>query len=362
MKRVLIILILLGIVCSSPARAEVNFQEQIKKLASNNAEMYIGPFATAFGTAMNSGLYHTAKPHKLFGFDISIKTALVQVSEEDLVFDFMLGGISIDAASVLNLSGDSLWIDLNDIYSNRETPTVFGADEIGTLEPDVNGPQLALTNALLNAGKSQAEINDFMLTQAWDTMLDFVSAYAQPIPTVQGIGIDMLPLVMPQVSVGLPFKTEVLLRYLPTIDAGVVGEVNFLTIGVKHSLSQYIPLPMFPLDISGQYVIQKLEIGDILESTHTAMNIEVSKKLGIGISITPYVGAGIESSDLSVDYTVDNPGTIMDGENVSFELEGKNDFRMTGGIRLGLAFLTINADYSTGEYNTASLGIGLTLR
>jgi len=41
----------------------VDFQEQLQQMADENAKGYIGPFSTAFGTAMNSGLYHTAKVH-----------------------------------------------------------------------------------------------------------------------------------------------------------------------------------------------------------------------------------------------------------------------------------------------------------
>ena len=39
-----------------PTAGAVDFEEQLKKLVGENAKGYIGPFATAFGTAMSSGL------------------------------------------------------------------------------------------------------------------------------------------------------------------------------------------------------------------------------------------------------------------------------------------------------------------
>ncbi len=119
---------------------------------------------------------------------------------------------------------------------------------------------------------------------------------------------------------------------------------------------------MFPVDITGQYVWEQLKVGDIITSTHWAANLHASKQFGMGLSITPYIGVGIESSNIEVDYTVDSPGSTFDGENIKFDMDGKNDMRFTGGVRFGLPLLSINADYSLGEYNAIAAGLAVTLR
>jgi hypothetical protein len=185
------------------------------------------------------------------------------------------------------------------------------------------------------------------------------------LPKLRGIDFAALPFVMPQVSVGLIRGTEVMLRFMPSVDLGDMGEINFLGIGIKHSISQYIPL--CPVAISGQFVWQKLSIGDLLESKHTAFNIHASKTFGLGLTLTPYVGLGFESSTLDVSYTTEEPigfppNTIPAGTEISFSLDGENSFRALVGLRFALPLITLNVDYDIGEYSAISAGLGITLR
>ena len=370
MKRLFIILLALTLTVALSGRsvaADVDFEEQLKKLAEENGKGYIGPFSTAFGTNMNSGLYHSAKPHAFLpipGFDISIKFTVSQVSEEDLTYSFILPD-AIPLPTEQFLLGypelDTLWINPNTIYTNTETPTAFGESEWEGFEP--TGAEQALLDALSNAGLNSMEIEILRQTGMIDSLVGRVPNFPSP----PGIGVDILPLIMPQVSVGLPLKSEVLLRYMPEFNAPDFGKISFTGVGLKHNLSQWIPVPMFPVDISAQFVWQQIKIGELIESTHTAFNLQASKKLGLPfLSITPYVGVGFESSSIDVSYEVENPEGLpylpKDGTPIEFSLKGKNKSRLTGGLRLGLTFLTINADYSSGEYDTYSAGIGLTLR
>ncbi len=363
--KLIFVFALLVTMFGTSSAADVDFQEQLQKLAKTNAKDYIGPFSTAFGSGMNSGLYHTAKPHSFLGFDISVKMAYVSVPDEDQVFDFDAGYLPLTGLTDLGLSIDSLSIDMSIMYPERESQTVFGENQAGSIPAAPSNADSALTQALLDT-MDQTFI-DGIDQAVWDAMKTTLGANLHDIPTPRGIGISGLPIIIPQVSLGLLFQTEVTLRYLPSIDAGKVGNIDFLGIGVKHNIDQYIPIPLFPLDISAQFFWQKLNIGDLLESNHIAYNLQVSKKIGIGISITPFLGIGLESSTLDVEYKVDapnvtDPAHIFHGQTLAFDLEGKNTTRITGGFTLALGLMTINADYSIGEYNTASVGLGLTLR
>jgi len=360
MKRFLSFLLALGLVTAMVGQAgAVDFQEELRKLAQENAIGYTTPLATAFGTCMNSGLYHTAKPHKLLGFDISVKPSAALVPDEDKFFNFIVPtAIGVPMDYFQPGSSDTVWLDGNDIWPDRETSTIFGPDSARNIA--ATGADAELEAGLRAKGFSDAQIAIARAQPQWNQAINNIPA----ITTVPGLNLDGLPLVLPQVSVGLIFGTEVMVRYLPEIDAGDIGKVKFWGVGVKHSISQWIPLPLFGIDITGQYVMQQLKVGEILESNHTAMNVQVSRRFGfILLSVTPYAGFGLESSDLKVDYVIENSGNPqLDGSHVAFDLDGDNTSRLTVGGRIQLAFLTVNADYSMGAYDSYSAGVGITLR
>ncbi len=342
------------------AAADPTFTEELQKLASENAKGYLGPFVTVFGTSMNSGLYHTAKPHAILGFDISVKITGVAVSDDDKWFDFLLPNtvpVTVPGRGTMNL-------DANLLYPNRKTPTMFGEN----ISTSYTATEDGLANALLAAGVSVSDVDLLRTSGQLTTMVSQIPVINCP---VRGTGLPGAGLVMPQVSLGLPFKTEILGRYFPDTDIDKVGKLTFWGAGVKHSISQWIPVPLMGIDISGQFVMQQLKIagGDVstaeLESNHTALNLQVSRRFSLFIlNITPYVGAGIESSDLSVSYTVTGSGDQhLDGTQISLDMDGKNKGRLTAGLRLGLmGIFTINADYSISKYSAYSVGVGLTLR
>lgn len=355
MKRIMIFfLVALFIVATIPQVKAAGFEDQLKELVGKNAEGYIGPFATAFGTAMNSGLYHTGKVHSILGFDVGIKMSVVTVSDDDKEFEFYFGDLSVDLPAGM-VPGDNITLDLNDVYPDKTAPTVFGSKDEVTLAP--TGAENALGSALLEAGMTQQALDLFKGTPDWNALLE-----SMPPILVAGTGFSSVPLVLPQASVGLPFGTEVMLRYAPTIETDDYGDINFMGFGINHSLSQYIPIPLFPVSITAQYVSQKLEIGELLESNHSSFGVRASMTVGLGFTLTPYVGLGFESSDLKVNYTFKDPAGNLPDSEVSLDLEGNNSTRMTAGVRLGLPLITINADYSMGEYSAIAVGLGLTLR
>lgn len=360
MKRSALLLVVLLMLLTTAVPVEsASFTEHLKKLAHENARGYINPFVTAFGTGMNSGLYHTAKIHGWLGFDLGVRFTMTSIPDDAMTYDFYVGETLSLAAPNLGLPDDELILNPQNIYPDRATPTMFGKNEGRTLIP--LGAEDEIIRALQEAGFTPAQIDDLQNSGELNNLV----ANIPSIMTVPGVNLDVLPLMMPQVSVGLPMKTEVMLRYFPEVEVSEeIGKFKFMGLGVKHSISQYIPLAGFLIDITGQFAWQKLEIGDILEATNMAFNLHASRKLGIGISLTPYVGIGYEISNLKINYTIDtgDPSNPFHGERVSFDLDGDNGVRLTGGVRLGLALITINADYSLGEYNAASLGIGLTLR
>jgi len=306
-------------------------QGDLKALAEANAKMYMQPFITSFGMNMNSGLSHSAKAHSILGFDISVKAMFDVIPDEDKVFNFDISAVDWEYMGV-TVPGTVL-------FTETELPTIFGG--MGTITPDRDNVADHLNQELgtsLSGSDLPSEIDNLAITLA-------------------GVDLSTIPMFRPQISVGLPLKSELLVSYLP-IPLGDLGDGTFQAYGLKHSLDQYIPMPTPFLNLSAQFVYQKFDL-EVITSTHTNFNLQVSADVPM---ITAYALFGMDNSNLEASYTVDNPDSPLDGQEIGFELEGANGFRSTFGLTLKMMVFYLNVDYTLGEHNVLSIGSGLTLR
>jgi hypothetical protein len=173
-----------------------------------------------------------------------------------------------------------------------------------------------------------------------------------------GLDIPTTPLIVPQVSIGLPFGFEVTGRFFPTTKIGDVGKVNLLGFGLRHDIDQYIPL--LPVDVAVHFFTQKLSYEDasgtkLLEASGTAYGVEVSKHL---LLLTVYAGFQLESSSVKVG-PFTNP---YDSTPAEFTVDGNTSSRLLVGARLSLVFLNIHADYNLGTTKAFALGVGISFR
>ena len=311
-----------------------SFEEKIAQMIGENAEMYVQPLVTAFGSDINSGLYHTAKTHSLGGFDFGLRAMIAFVPGEDETFTPTLGDpfdITVD--------GYTVTLDPEELYGLlEESPTIVGDEERpGEIEADDD----YILQELQDAGYPGQEL---------PPGFEIPNLYLPG-----GVGITTIPLLVPQVSVGLLYGTEVMLRYVPPLTLSEdIGDISMFGLGVSHSVSQWIPVPMFPVDIAAQFMYQRLKIGDILTATNTNFNIHVSKSLPM---IGVYGGLGYDSSTVDMEYVVDSPGHPLDGEEYTFSVDGKNGFRTTVGANFSMLFLNLNVDYTLAKHSVATAGL-----
>jgi hypothetical protein len=263
-------------------------------LDENEVKKFGKPLVTALGIGMNTGAFHTAKISKLFGFSIGVQTMMIFIPDDQKTFTPSLPSGYVSANGV------------------EETATIFG-DKGGVY----SGPNGMITYP-------------------------------------NGITETSLPLVFPQATVSL-LGTELLLRYVPLKIED--KSITLFGVGVKHSISQYIPL--VPLDFAVQILYNKFDVEDLISSSHLAFSAQASKTFGL---FTAYGGLQYESSKLTFDYTIKgdpssgNP-LLQKDRKISAEVEGDNSVRLTVGGAVYLAFLVINVDYSLGSQSVASAGL-----
>ncbi|MGE5456834.1 MAG: DUF6588 family protein [Methanococcaceae archaeon] len=171
----------------------------------------------------------------------------------------------------------------------------------------------------------------------------------------EGINEKNIPLVYPQLTASL-LGTEVLLRYLPEITVGD-RKLSVLGLGLKHSISQYIPL--LPVDIAAQILYNSFKVSDLIDVSNIAFNAEVSKTFGL---FTAYGGLQYESTKFELNYTLKgDPASgdpeLRNGKKITANIDGKNQMRMTLGGALNLAFITLNADLGLGSQTVVTTGL-----
>ena len=285
----------IGLWCFSMAGSAAhaqNLEDFLSKYTGENGKGYMQPLADAFGANLNSGFFHSARIPR-FGLHVNISfvgmTALIGDKQK-----------TFEART-------------EDPFSppvTTEAPTVFGSIE----EKQVEG--------------------------TGGTVFVFPG----------GLDVKWLPLVVPQVTIGSILGTDLTVRYFGMKINDDLGEVKLLGYGLRHSISQYIPL--LPVDLAVGIFRQTFEVGGVVEASSMNYGLEGSVAFGI---LTLYGGLSYESANLNISYEYGSGSTA---ENISFDLKAANSVRMIVGCSIRLAVLQLYADYNLADQSVFSAGLG----
>ena len=175
------------------------------------------------------------------------------------------------------------------------------------------------------------------------------------ITNADGINQSGTPFAIPQIT-GSFMGTELLIRYLPKISVGN-EDLNFFGIGVRHNISQYIPL--IPVDLAVQFLYNKLTVSNLIDANSIALNGEVSKTFGM---LTAYGGLQYESTKFDLSYTLEGDPTSADPSlrqtrDIKASINGKNNFRVIFGASVKLALVVLNVDYNLSSQSILTGGL-----
>ncbi len=335
---------------------------------------YLKPYANMFGANLNAGWYNTGRVHKLGGFDITITVNASWAPPSDLLFKPGNLGLSSDAS----------------ITNGTESPTAAGKQMS-------NRPLLTYSKNAPAPLTGKIQLASFTLPN--------------------GSGINAFPAPMAQLGIGLVKGTDVTLRYFPSINLGGEGNVGLWGVGLKHSISQWIPavsrLPI--LDITAQGGYTKLTLGSSLHygpakinvpgqtnnqpidyvndpnkwtgqklefiATAWTANIIISETIPI-ISFYQAIGycasnvnlglvgnfpfPSVETNSASPNFgkivvnNVVGQGIVKDPINV--DMQNNKNVRLNAGFRLKLGVLTIHGDFTKANYSVGTVGLGISFR
>ena len=220
-------ILLVGLMASFSIRPARSQNDVVLSLAAGREDAeklmnaYLGPFGQAFSLGLAQNWNQTAKPLKFLRVNVQAGLSLVAIPGEDQYFN------------PENLGMSSLR-PLDSRATTLAGPT------------NVNAGYVVQVSDPLNPGS----------TLVVDTLNGLTP----------GLGLGRVPAPYVQLNLGLPKGTELTIRLLPRSDlSGLAGDISalpeqlrdnghltFWGIGIKHSLSQYLPrlLKVVPVDLS----------------------------------------------------------------------------------------------------------------
>lgn len=303
--------------------------------ANTLLQNYLEPAFIGFGYGINSGWYNTAKPHKLFGIDITPTITLAKVPSKGEFFTF-------NAADYNN-------IRLHPDSPTDQAPTLFG--------PNLPADDVPLYLYTSNPGTPNE--NEIAISSPTGLGLD------------EAISRNAVPTGMVQIGIGLMKNTDLKIRFVPKIESENEYSFKMFGIGIMHDLKQWVPgFKQLPVDVSGFVGWNKMEAVLFLDSNNPdqlatfktngfTLQGLVSKQLSI---LTIFAGAGIAntSTNFSMEGTYDTEtGTFVDPIDFKYNSTGP---RINAGFRLKLLILTLHMDYAIQKYSTITAGVGLSIR
>lgn len=321
--------------------------------ATKLANAYLQPLFKGFGHGINSGWNNTAKTKSLLGFDLRVSTSAVFIPAADQAFDITQIGLS-----------------------NNVRP----ADASRTISPTIGG-----------SGSAAPQVSIY----------DDNNQKLETLRLPSGV-LSVIPAPQVQLTAGLIYHTEVMLRYMPSINFGNnIGAVSSFGFGLKHNILQdfagktldkIIPVDLaisagftqlkYKLNVSVQ-PDQNAQPKDNQQNTNfsnqriegkfNGFNAELilSKKI---LFFTPFASVGYLTSNTNVGLLGNFP--ITTGINnivqqqptytsftnpISIKERSVNSAKATLGFQLNLAFFRFYAAYTASQYQSVNAGIGFGL-
>lgn len=316
-------------------------------------QAYLDPFAMALGDGLNNGWFYTAKTHDRFGFDFSMSISAIKVPQSAKTFD--IGQISLSHVKLDN-------------PSQSVAPTVAGSE--------TSGPRLNIPNP----------------SNPSETILSFNSP--------EGMGMDVIPVPVAQLGIGLLPHTDILVRYVPKLrfeqeenseEDVKVGMVGF---GAKHQFKDWIPgLKQLPFDASVFAAYSNItaktgidfgpsdydynvHVDDYEQDENQQLDIRINTlKIGLVLSkkigfLTLFGGIGNSSSDSKVDLlgrypvitgVVDGKAVIEDEiDPIKLRFKSSN-LSLDAGFSTQFSFFNFFASVNKAEYMSFNAGLSLSV-
>lgn len=348
------LLLLAGSAAYQPAMAQLDEIGSFMTAGAADGELlareYIRPFGESFGSVMNTGWVNRGDTHGTLGFNLQVRVGAAQVPDAGRNFD--LDELDFSNLRMVNEEASSI------------TPTVSG--------PRDNGPLMEVYEEFQG---QEVVVENFNMPE--------------------GTGVPLVPAPMISAGVGVPFDSNIMLRYVPTQEFADLGAMDMYGFGVKHGLNQWLPggavMPVslslmaaynhfgvtaYP-DVTPREGVHNPDPQDydeqqvLLNAESFTINALAGRNLPF---LNFYAGLGYEVSSTRIAVEGPYPITTADAnapgdlvidhihDPVDLDYDGINNFRAMAGVRANILILDFFADVTLAQYPVYNAGIGISFR
>jgi hypothetical protein len=341
-----------------------SLEETLETLSADAAAAYVAPISSAFGANLNSGWFRTAPSADRIGFNLDLGMVLM-----GSFFPKDANHFAVEGRFRLSESEAGFLLDEYEAQQGFALPQAVR----DVLTEQITGQysDVGISGATVVGSSSDSLTIAYpgAVYQAFDQ--DYtVPATAIKLPVA---GFDnladmpLLPLTVPQFSLGTVFGTQLTLRLLPEVELSPeLGNYSYSGFGIQHNPAVWMKHEL-PVDLALSYFTQTMEVGTLFSCKASAFGITASKRWGWRmLNLTPYAGLLLESAEMEVDYLLQVPvpasSLYPDGvytEPIHIVLESANSSRLVLGCNLRLGIVNWNLDYNVAEYSGFSTGVSL---
>lgn len=226
-------------------------------------------------------------------------------------------------------------------------------------------------------------IYGFLPQSMKDSLNNVIALFPERFDLPAGSNMSAAFAAVPQFEIGSLWGTELLVRFIPPLDYGeTIGEFAFWGLGIKHSLSQYLPERYF--DAALQFVYQGTRLKNSIGVTQAELtanatflnsSLQISKQFGEYFVL--YSGLEYETISIKSEYVYELPivvqrqlGLIEEGmeeptpgypgdtnpQRTELKLDDEN-IKFKIGAMAKYANFGVAIDYSFSNFNIFSFGL-----
>ena len=282
-------------VVATPARAQSGLESAIEQYGGSRIQGYIQPLADALVADLSIGYINSATSPRKFSFSLEAVAMTAKISESMKMYT---------ASTPAGFQPPSY-----------ETSTIFGGPAPSVQHSTIPGLSYRGADGLVDA--------------------------------------DYFPTAAPQLRIGGLAGTEVVIRYasssmVPFLKDEDFPDLKLLGIGVQHSISQYLKLP---IDLSVTASLNTLKFGDIVDLSSTSFGVNVGRSFGLlGVS----GGIVSEGGTMNLTYTSTDPNAPG---SVDVDVDVKRTVRLRAGAALNFGFVRLFGDAAIGDIVSAAAGL-----
>ena len=321
----------------------------LSKLTQDAAGHYVAPLVSGFGADMNAGWIAPIPKPVLFSIDVNFRFVAMGAFFSDADKSFSTNAkfrFNRDEATLLtqDISDESTrQAVINQILSQDFNIGVQGPTIIGKKDDHI----------IVNFKGATFVVNGTPTQVGAKTIESDINGKLD--------GLPIMPLAVPQISLGTVYGSRLSIRFLPSIKlSSDLGDFNYFGIGIMHNPGIWLSNPL-PLDVAVGIFTQTMKVGNVFNSSATQFSIFAGKTFGPSmLNVQPYAGLSVETSTTTVKYQekFDTP-TGVKTLDISFDSKSDNSFKFTLGSAFKLSAVFINIDYSFASHSTVSLGLGV---